>query len=138
MRTTDIGRAIAAASLTFGIMDITFGKAFGRGIGAGERSGAMLFRSVGVREIATGLAGLVMPRKSAPIWVRFGADLADIAVLSTVASRPNSKRGMAALAIAIVAGVAALDFFAARAIDHSGPRGAGPSRTDPAFALNGD
>lgn len=98
------------------------GRTFGRGIGAGEHDGALLFRSVGAREIATGIAGLVWPHSSAPVWTRFAADLADLATLGTIIARPNPKRGMAITAFAIVAGVALLDFFGAAALDKLGKR----------------
>jgi hypothetical protein len=112
-----IGRTIGAASLTFGVTDIVLGKTFGRGIGAGEHRGALLFRSVGAREIATGVAGLVWPSSSAPTWTRFAADLVDLATLGSIIAKPNPKRNMAVTAFAIVAGVALLDFFGANAQD---------------------
>jgi hypothetical protein len=112
-----IGRAIGAASLTFGITDIVMGGAFGRGIGAGEKAGGLLFRSVGAREIATGVAGLVWPKGSGPIWTRFAADLVDLASLGVIIARPNPRRRMAITAFAIVAGMTLLDLLGARAIE---------------------
>jgi hypothetical protein len=117
METRTIGRAIGAASMAFGITDILFGRAFGKGIGLNDDKGALLFRYAGTREVATGIAGLVWPASSAPVWTRFAADLTDIAALGAVIAKPGPKRGMAALALGIVVGVAAMDFFAARVID---------------------
>jgi hypothetical protein len=112
MEARTIGRAIGAASLAFGVTDIVMGKTFGRGIGA-EHNGALLFRSVGAREVATGVAGLIWPHSSAPVWTRFAADLVDLATLGTIIAKPNPRRGMAITAFAIVAGVALLDFLGA-------------------------
>lgn len=123
MEAHTIGRAIGAASLTFGVTDIIMGKAFGRGIGAGEHDGAVLFRSVGAREVATGIAGLMWPRSSAPAWTRFAAHLVDLATLGAVIAKPNPKRKMAITAFAIVAGVALMDYFGAAAQDKQRTRG---------------
>jgi hypothetical protein len=116
-----IGRAIGAMSLTFGITDILLGKRFARGTGMSEARGGTLFRTVGVREVATGLAGLAWPASSAPIWTRLAADVGDLAILGAVAARASPKRSMALLAVGIVAAVALVDLAAARA-QASGPR----------------
>ena len=116
MESKTIGRAIGAASLIFGVTDLLLGRTFGRGIGAGEKEGGTLFRAVGAREVATGIVGLANPTSAAPIWTRFAADLTDLAALGAIIARPNPKRGMAALAIGIVAGVTIVDFLGARAL----------------------
>lgn len=139
MQAKHIGQFIGAASLTFGITDILLGKVFGRGIGAGAEEGGKLFRSVGVREVATGIAGLSRPESSGPVWTRFAADLGDIATLGAIVARPNPKRKMAALALGIVAGVAAVDYFAAKAIDRAtAGRKRGADSADHAFGFNGE
>jgi hypothetical protein len=89
MEAKTIGRAIGAASLAFGITDILMGKAFGRGIGAGDVEGGTLFRTVGAREVVTGAVGLAFPASSVPVWTRFAADLTDMACSSFLeGSRP--------------------------------------------------
>ena len=117
MEAKTIGRAIGAASLAFGITDILAGKAFGRGIGAGETEGGTLFRAVGAREVVTGAVGLAFPTNSISVWTRFAADLTDLAALAPVVAKAGPKRAMAVTAVAIVAGVALMDLIAARAID---------------------
>jgi hypothetical protein len=116
MRPRTIGRVIGAMSLTFGITDILLGKRFARGTGMSEVRGGALFRTVGAREVATGLAGLAWPASSVPIWTRLAADVGDLGVLGTVAARPNPKRSMALLAVGIVAAVALIDLAGARAV----------------------
>jgi hypothetical protein len=116
--TRRIGQFVGAASLSFGITDVLLGKSFGRGIGAGAKAGGTMFRSVGLREIATGVVGLRWPESSIPVWTRFAADLTDLVALAPIVAKPNPKRGMALIAFGTVALVAAMDFFAARAIDN--------------------
>ena len=133
METRKIGQAVGLVSLSIGIADILLGKSFARGVWAGQAKGSLLFQGVGMREVATGIAGLVWPTSSVPIWTRFAADLADMAALGAVMAKPaNPKRGTAAFALGIVIGAAAMDFLAARAIDrktgNDGRHGARPAR----------
>ena len=86
-------------------------------LGTSVGTDARIFQAAGLREIGTGIAGLANPTSSKPIWTRFVADLADLATLSVVAARPNPRRKGALIAVGIVAGVAIVDFLAARAID---------------------
>lgn len=116
MNRQTIGRAIGVASLAFGITDILLGKRLGRGIGAGEEMGGRLFQVVGVREVATGVAGLVAPASAGPVQWRLAGDLFDLAALGYIAAPANPKRKTAFLALGIVAGVAAMDYFGARAL----------------------
>lgn len=51
------------------------------------------------------------------MWTRLAADLTDLAALAPVVAKARPKRAMAVTALAIVAGVALMDFVAARAID---------------------
>ena len=117
MEAKTIGRAVAVASLAFGVTDLIAGKVFGRGIGAGAVEGGTLFRTVAARELVTGAIGLAFPASSVPVWTRFAADLTDMAALGPVIARPNPKRTMAVTALAIVAVVAVMDLLAARAIE---------------------
>ncbi len=117
-----VGRAIGGASLAFGITDMILGPTFGRGIGAGERMGGLLFRIVAAREIATGVAGLIAPADAAPVRWRLAGDLFDLAALGYIAAPANPRRKMAFLAIGIVAAVAVADLLALRRIARSSAR----------------
>lgn len=114
IRAQTIGRAIGVASLAAGIFDIIAGRSLGKGIGAGEEMGGRLFQVAGAREVATGVAGLIAPASAAPVQWRLAGDLFDLAALGYIAAPANPKRRMALLALGIVAGVAAVDFVAAR------------------------
>jgi hypothetical protein len=117
MRAETIGRAIGTASLLFGVADMLLGRRFGRGVGAGAQMGGRLFQIVGAREVATGVAGLLAPRSSAPVQWRLAGDAFDLAALGYIAAPANPRRGTAFLALGIVAGVALADYLAARALE---------------------
>lgn len=110
----NVARAVGAASIAFGIVDSLFGERFGKVIGA-EGAGAPMFQAVGAREIATGVAAIAAPHHPAPLWARFGGDLLDLAAIGIVIAKPgNRKRNAAIATFALVAGVALVDFLAAR------------------------
>jgi hypothetical protein len=74
-----------------------------------------LLRLFGVREIASGIGLLTQERKGPWIWARVAGDALDLATLGSAAlSSRNPKRGNAALAIASVAPIVALDVAAGR------------------------
>ncbi len=116
MNARQIGLGIGAMSIAFGLTDMALGPRFAKAMGMSEKRGGRLFRAVGAREVATGVVGLVWPASAIPVWTRLAADAGDLAVLGAVAARANPKRRMAVLGVAIVAGVALVDYFGARAI----------------------
>ena len=117
MERESIGRAVGAASLAFGIADIILGRRLGRGIGAGEHMGGRLFQIAGAREVATGIAGLIVPGSAEPVKWRLAGDIVDLAALAYIAAPANPKRKMALLALGVVVGVAAIDLLASRRLD---------------------
>jgi uncharacterized membrane protein len=85
-----------------------------------------LMRLVGARELAVGI-GILTQRERAPwLWSRVAGDTFDLAALSVAFARGGGRRGRAALALAAVAGVTALDVLAA-----TGVRGSGAGRSAP-------
>ncbi len=119
MKAETIGRAIGAASVTFGIFDMLMAPKLGKGIGAGEQMGGRLFRLAGAREVATGVAGLISPASAAPVKWRLAGDIFDLAALAYIAAPANPRRKMAFMALGIVAGVALMDGLGARALGRS-------------------
>ena len=83
-------------------------------VGARDRSRARgLTRAIGVRELVSGL-GLLGGRRPAPwLWARVAGDAIDLATLAAEARRGKAKTSWVAGAIAAVAGVTALDIYAA-------------------------
>lgn len=116
MKAETIGRAIAVASVAFGMTDMLLGRRFGRGIGAGSDMGGRLFQVVGAREVATGVAGLLAPSSAVPVQWRLAGDAFDLAALAYIAAPANPRRKMAFVALGIVAGVALADLLGARAL----------------------
>ena len=83
-------------------------------IGARDRSRTRaLTRGFGVRELASGLALLGSRRPTPWLWARVAGDAVDLATLAAEARRGQAKLGRVAGAIAAVAGVTALDIYAA-------------------------
>jgi uncharacterized membrane protein len=86
--------------------------------GLGTLSGASnarrdLTRGIGVRELATGI-GILSTRNPAPwLWSRVVGDVMDLALLSTALGPGNPHRGRAAASFAAMAGILAVDTFAA-------------------------
>lgn len=79
----------------------------------GERLGVApehrpIIRAMGMREIATGLGILAMDDPAPALWARVAGDAADLALLATAARRTSRPRSLAA-AVAMVAGVTAVD-----------------------------
>ena len=114
MKAQLVGRAVGAASLALGVADILLGRRLGRNVGAGEAMGGRLFQIAGVREVATGVAGLMTPHSEAPLQWRLAGDLFDLAALGYIAAPGNPRRKTALLALGIVAGVTLIDLLAAR------------------------
>jgi uncharacterized membrane protein len=71
-----------------------------------------LMRLVGTRELAAGIGILTQSDRGPWLWSRVIGDTFDLAALSVALMRRN-RRGRAAVAFAAVAGVTALDLFAA-------------------------
>ena len=111
MKTRDIrkiAKGLGWFSLALGVTELVAARRFARMFGVGHGG---LFRVFGLREIGSGV-GLLMQRRKGPwIWARVVGDALD---LVTLASRLGSrrKRRNAAIAIAAVAPVVALDVFA--------------------------
>lgn len=80
---------------------------------AGVRDHAALIRLMGARELAAGSGLWALPKQATGFWARFGGDLLDLALLGIAASSSRNRRRVA-VALAVAAGVTALDFFLAR------------------------
>ncbi|WP_342587605.1 hypothetical protein [Pararhizobium arenae] len=81
----------------------------------GMRGNENLVRAFGVREVASGIMTLSVDRQ-AGLQSRIVGDALDIATLATAMRPDNRKRGNAALALLLVAGVTFLDLIAKGAI----------------------
>jgi hypothetical protein len=72
-----------------------------------------LVRFYGLREIASGVGILSQRKPTGWVWSRVAGDFLDIATLAAAMTGDNPHRGRAAGALAMVAGVTALDVLCA-------------------------
>ncbi|WP_281976493.1 hypothetical protein [Pseudorhizobium flavum] len=108
--TDRLARNLGWFSIGLGIAELVAARRISRAIGIeGSES---LIRAFGAREIASGMLTLSVDKK-AGLYSRVAGDAVDLAVLSTAVRDDNPKRGNAALALAMVAGVTLLDVAAA-------------------------
>ncbi len=70
-------------------------------------------RLLGLRELATGMSILLQPRRPLPIWARVAGDVTDIGLLAIGAAGAKTSPLRASLGLAGLAGVTALDAYAA-------------------------
>jgi uncharacterized membrane protein len=72
-------------------------------------------RTVGLREIATGVGLLAgRPRRAPWLWARVAGDVMDLGLLGQAFRSRRARPGRVAAATAAVAGVAALDYYCSR------------------------
>jgi uncharacterized membrane protein len=109
-----LARGLGWFSLIRGVAQVAAPAMLARAIGLvpHARTRAVI-RLMGAREIATGLAVLARPRSSRPLWARVVGDAIDLALLR-VAARSRSSTGRLVGATRAVAGITALDVWAAR------------------------
>jgi hypothetical protein len=111
-----LARGLGWFSLGLGAAEVLAGGSLSRGVGAG--GWAALTRLCGVREIGVG-AGLLTMRWLAPwMWGRVAGDALDLAGLGYVLAASTDKRARAGAALALVAGITALDVACAVCLSH--------------------
>jgi hypothetical protein len=109
-----VAKGLAWFSIALGVTEVVAADALAEWLGIEDQS--WLLRLLGLREIGHGV-GIMMqdtPRaRGIAVWTRVGGDALDIAALAPALSAKNKKRGNALAAVLTVAGVTALDLFAA-------------------------
>jgi uncharacterized membrane protein len=78
------------------------------GVGDGDEACAAM-RTIGLREITTGLGVLAQPRSAGWLSARLGGDVMDLALLSSALTSDHANRPRVATATAAVVGIMALD-----------------------------
>ncbi|MBS7456968.1 hypothetical protein [Coralloluteibacterium stylophorae] len=101
-------------SIGLGLAELAAPGWFARSLGV--RGGEALVRACGAREVATGIGILCAQRKRPWVQARIAGDALDIGTLGASLGPDNPQRGQAAVALAAVAGVAALDLVCAEAL----------------------
>lgn len=101
-------------SLGLGLAGVVAPGALARAVGVSDTPRArVVLRALGARELASGAAILAGRPSPAPVWSRVLGDAMDLAVLGLALRARRTHTGRALVAMAAVAGVAALDVFTA-------------------------
>ena len=103
-------QALGWFSVGLGIAQLLAPRAFARSIGVPQRPG--LLHAVGAREVACGI-GILSRRQRAPwLWARVAGDAMDLALVGAATRSVWSQRPRLRVAVAAIAGVAAIDVLA--------------------------
>jgi hypothetical protein len=108
---TPLTTALGWISIGLGLAEILAPRQLSSAIGV--RNHPVLLRSLGMREIAAGVAILTSREPSRWLWGRVAGDAMDLGLLVTAFETDKRDSGRLSSATAIVAGIAALDVFAA-------------------------
>ncbi|HEX8089368.1 MAG TPA: SRPBCC family protein [Blastocatellia bacterium] len=110
-------------SIGLGLAEVLAPKGMARLIGVSEDH-PILFRVLGLREIASGIGILTQRRPAGWVWSRVAGDVMDLSLLGAALASDDSDKGRLAAATAAVVGVTALDVFDARQLSNgSGANG---------------
>lgn len=123
-----LARALGIFSLGLGVTQLVAPRALGRMIGVGEHP--KLMRSLGMREIASGVGILANDRPAEWLWSRVAGDVMDLALLSRAMDDERGDRSRIAGAAAAVAGALLIDAYAAQRMSRSTPAAAGRGREE--------
>jgi hypothetical protein len=104
-----LARALGWFSIGLGVTELVAPGRGARGRGLNDKAG--LIRAYGARELASAIPTLSVD-KPVGLAARIGGDVLDLGTLATALHRDNPKRGNAAIATALVAGITLLDIAA--------------------------
>lgn len=106
-REATLGSALGWLSIAIGASQLLAPRAFARATGLPRLD--LLYRVIGLRELACGVGLLTQPRSPVWKWARVAGDTMDVAVLGAAMFSPRSARGRLAATAAIATGITALD-----------------------------
>ena len=107
----ELAKSLGYLSIGLGLVEVLAPRLLCRAIGLVGREG--LVRAYGAREIATGVAILNSHDPTPWIWGRVAGDALDLATLSTAGGGGGREGRNAIIAMAVVAGVTAVDVICA-------------------------
>ncbi len=121
-----LARALGWFSIGLGLAELVAPQGVARLIGIeGDAGNRRLLRSMGVREIASGV-GILSQRKPTPwVWSRVAGDAIDLALLGSAIRSENAQKGRVVAATAAVLGVTALDVYCGTRLQQSDASGDG-------------
>src|SRR4051812_16308227 len=107
-----LARGLGWFSIGLGLAEVLAPGGLAKMIGVPERRA--LFRALGFREIASGVAILTQTQPAPGLWSRVGGDAMDLALLGAAFGSGRTSKGRLAGAVAAVAGVTALDVICSK------------------------
>jgi uncharacterized membrane protein len=110
--------ALGCFSIGLGLAELLAPRQMARLIGIQERG--LLLRSLGLREVASGVGLLTQAKPAGWMWSRVAGDAMDLALLGSALRGAQTGRGRAALAATAVTGVMIADILASRRLSQHG------------------
>jgi uncharacterized membrane protein/uncharacterized protein YjeT (DUF2065 family) len=101
-------------SIGLGMAEILAPRSVSRLIGLADNAHENTLRTLGMREVAHGIAILAEPASAPRVWARVGGDALDLSVLGAAMAAPETDRTRLLAAMGAVLGVTALDVLCAR------------------------
>lgn len=134
-REDGLEEALGWFSLGLGLAEIIAPRSIAQVIGVGTNHGGFI-RSLGVREVASGLGILARRAPARAVWSRVMGDVIDLGWLGAAFLSPGAKKGRVLVAAAAVTGVTVLDVLCAQQLsrDHGASNVALPVRVS--LAIN--
>jgi uncharacterized membrane protein len=120
MEDNTLSRALGWFGLGLGVVQVMAPRGFGRSIGVDAP--AWLLRLIGLREIANGAGILTQPEPRPWIEARATGDLMDLALLGLAFNARSANRDRVAAAVALTAGITALDVLYGAVLDRARDR----------------
>lgn len=111
-RQAGLTQALGWFSIGLGLAELAAPGAVARLVGV--PANRALLRTMGLREITSGVGILMQDKPAAWMWSRVGGDVMDLALLGRALRSPDARRGRVAAATAAVAGVTVLDLLCSR------------------------
>lgn len=108
-RAARLAKTLGWFSIGLGLAQLFAPRGVSRAVGIDQRPALM--RTLGAREIASGVGILTQARPANWLWSRVAGDAMDLALLGAAARSPRSDRRLVGLATAMVAGVTVLDLL---------------------------
>lgn len=118
--TDRLARKLGWFSIALGVVELVGAERIARALGLRGKSN--LIRAYGAREIGSGILSLSVDKRTG-LWSRVAGDGLDVATLLAAFRRDNPRRDNVGLALALVAGVALLDFLGAQRLTTRHARG---------------
>jgi uncharacterized membrane protein len=129
-----LARALGWFSIGLGLAEVAAPRGLANMIGVPERQ--ILLRTLGVREIASGVGILTGRRRVGWLWSRVAGDAMDLALLAAAFAAPRANRSRAAAATAAVAGVTVLDLLCSQRLSGRAGADAGAVRVRKTITVN--